>query len=116
MALSELEEGDFGHLNAVEKIKLGRECHIPDCLLSGYLELVTRFEPITDAEAVAIGPLVAVRLCRFRENFMFNNPMGAERRAGENIEAEFRNEFIEIRRRAEGYLPFSGPTGSSSLS
>ena len=115
MALSELEENDFGHLNALEKIKIGREFFIPDCLLSGYLELVTRFEPITDEEATEIGLLAAVRLCRFRENFMFNNPMGAGQRAGENIEAQFREELIDIRERADGYLPSGGPAGSSSL-
>jgi hypothetical protein len=115
MALSELEENDYGHLNALEKIKIGREFFIPDCLLSGYLELVTRYEPITDEEATEIGLLAAVRLYRFRENFMFNNPMGAGRRAGENIEAQFREELIDIRKRAEGYLPSSGLAGSSSL-
>jgi len=115
MALSELEENDFGHLSPLEKIKVGRECFIPDCLLSGYLDFVTRYEPITDEEATTIGLLAAVRLCRFRENFMFNNPMGAGQRAGENIEAEFQDELIDIRKRAEGYLPSGGPAGSSSL-
>ena len=84
------------HLNALEKIKIGREFS-PDCLLLGYLELVTRCEPITDEEATAIGLLVTVRLYRFREKFMFNNPMGAGQRAGENIEAQFREELIDIR-------------------
>jgi hypothetical protein len=45
MALSELEENDFGHLSALERIRLGRECYIPDCLLSGYLDFFTRYEP-----------------------------------------------------------------------
>ena len=71
---------------------------------------------MTDEEATAVGLLVAVRLCRFRENFMFNNPMGVGQGAGENIEAEFREEELDdIRKRAEGCLPFGGPAGSSSL-
>lgn len=114
MALSELAERDFGHLSALEKIKLGRECYIPDCLLSGYLKLVTRQEPITDEEAIVIGLLATVRLYRFRENFR-SNKAGAEKRARENIEAEFREELIDIRKQAEGYLPSRGPAGSSSL-
>ena len=115
MRTTELEENDFGHLSALEKIRLGRECYIPDCLLSGYLDIVTRYEPITDEEATAIGLLAAFHLCRFREKFMFHNPMGAGQRAGENIEGEFREELIDIRKRLEGYLPSGGPAGSLSL-
>jgi hypothetical protein len=45
---------------------------------------------------------------------MFNNPMGVEQRAGENIEAQHREELtIDIQKHA-GYLP-SVPAGSSSL-
>jgi hypothetical protein len=89
----------------LEKVILGRICYIPDCLSSGYLDFVTRYEPITDEEATAVGLLAAVRFCR----------LGAGQRAGENIEAEFREELIDIRKRAEGYLPSGGPAGSSSL-
>jgi hypothetical protein len=85
------EENDFGHLSALKKIRLERECYIPDCLLSGYLDFVTRYEAITDEEATANGLLAAVRLSRFRE------------------------ELIDIRKRAEGHLPSGGPARSSSL-
>ena len=36
---------------------------------------------------------------------MFNNPMGAGQKAGENIEEQFRGKLIDVRKRAEGYLP-----------
>ena len=46
---------------------------------------------------------------------MFNNPMGprAGQRARENIEAQFREELIGVRKRAEGHLPSGGLAGSS---
>ena len=58
-----MAELDFGHLNAFEKIEIGGEFFILDCLLSSSSPDT---EPITDEEAMAIGLLAAVRLYQFR--------------------------------------------------
>ena len=72
--------------------RVGREFFIPDCLLSGYLELVTRNEPITDEEATAIGLLAAVRLYRVRENYNVNFSM-----TGGSYEIEYTRSTISRR-------------------
>lgn len=63
----------FKTIQSVVFLGSEREFFISDCLLSGYLELVTRYEPITgmDEEAMVFGLLAAVHSYRFREIFIF---------------------------------------------
>jgi hypothetical protein len=49
------------------KMKAGKELFVPDLLLSEYLDVVTRTEPVTDQEASALDSLSVLRLHRFRE-------------------------------------------------
>ena len=82
-------------MNALEKIKTGREFFIPDCLVSGDLELVTRYVPITDEEATAIELLAAARYVDLGKTL-------CSIIRGENIETQFREELIDIRKHSEG--------------
>jgi hypothetical protein len=54
-------------LDSALKMKAGKELFVPDLLLSEYLDVVTRTEPVTDQEASALDSLSVLRLHRFRE-------------------------------------------------
>jgi hypothetical protein len=65
IAISELES--LRSLTPLNKVILGRRCFIPPWVLSGLTEIAGRTEPISNEDAVIMGPTTTATLCRQRE-------------------------------------------------